>query len=356
MKRTFTYLLLLVLLVCGKQAYNLLISNESIRSNPTGALSDIADEVIAIPLQDSGTHSIKEAKYIRQEVDNLFLISNETLYRFNRKGEFICRITHPDDIRVAGYVVNPANQQLIVLGNTDDIFYYSFNGNLLTRKKLKCDLPENRHMLSISMHNNRIFTTEECIHGDTAGKTATIEKQIVEYDSSFHKLQSHTIRPVDLERSACPIGCLAPEVAVEPGSGTVYAYAPSYQPGNLLRDTLYIKQKRQSQALENLAGKNTLPLLPIRMGSRFWVSTYYNAEDESRNYTFCYDTEKEECWQVKEGLKDNFYQTGNVRRMDPIDPYCHSYCFSKSGEDLRNTFPAQAQGESLVLFIVKLKG
>lgn len=75
MKRTFTYLLLLVLLVCGKQAYNLLISNESIRSNPTGALSDIADEVIAIPLQDSGTHSIKEAKYIRQEGDNLFLIS-----------------------------------------------------------------------------------------------------------------------------------------------------------------------------------------------------------------------------------------------------------------------------------------
>lgn len=186
MKRTFTYLLLLVLLVCGKQAYNLLISNEPIRSNLTGALSDIADEVIAIPLQDSGTHSIKEAKYIRQEGDNLFLISNETLYRFNRKGEFICRITHPDDIRVAGYVVNPANQQLIVLGNTDDIFYYSFNGDLLTRKKLKCDLPENRHMLSISMHNNRIFTTEECVHGDTAGQTATIEKQIVEYDSSFH--------------------------------------------------------------------------------------------------------------------------------------------------------------------------
>ena len=93
MKRTFTYLLLLVLLVCGKQAYNLLISNEPIRSNLTGALSDIADEVIAIPLQDSGTHSIKEAKYIRQEGDNLFLISNETLYRFNRKGEFICRVT-----------------------------------------------------------------------------------------------------------------------------------------------------------------------------------------------------------------------------------------------------------------------
>ncbi len=189
------------------------------------------------------------------------------------------------------------------------------------------------------------------------GQTATIEKQIVEYDSSFHKLQSHTIRPVDLERSACPIGCLAPGSSRGARKRNGLCLRPSYQPGNLLRDTLYIKQKAaKSQTLENLAGKNTLPLLPIRMGSRFWVSTYYNAEDESRNYTFCYDTEKEECWQVKEGLKDNFYQTGNVRRMDPIDPYCHSYCFSKSGEDLRNTFPAQAQGESLVLFIVKLKG
>ena len=124
------------------------------------------------------------------------------------------------------------------------------------------------------------------------GQTATIEKQIVEYDSSFHKLQSHTIRPVDLERSACPIGCLAPEVAVEPGSGTVYAYAPPINPGTYYGTLYILSKKRQSQTLENLAGKNTLPLLPIRMGSRFWVSTYYNAEDESRNYTFCYDTEK----------------------------------------------------------------
>lgn len=89
------------------------------------------------------------------------------------------------------------------------------------------------------MHNNRIFTTEECVHGDTAGQTATIEKQIVEYDSSFHKLQSHTIRPVDLERSACPIGCLAPEVAVEPGSGTVYAYAPPINPGTYYGHFIY---------------------------------------------------------------------------------------------------------------------
>lgn len=73
-------------------------------------------------------------------------------------------------------------------------------------------------------------------------KTATIEKQIVEYDSSFHKLQSHTIRPVDLERSACPIGCLAPEIAVEPGSGTVYAYAPPINPGTYY-GTLYILSK-----------------------------------------------------------------------------------------------------------------
>lgn len=355
MKKTFSYLLLIVLLVCGKQTYNLLISNNSIRGNHSGALSDIADEVIAIPLRDSGSHTIKEAKYIRQEGNNLFLISNETLYRFNRKGEFICRVTDPEDIRVAGYVVNPANQQLIVLGNTDDIFYYSYDGELLTRKKLRSDLPEDRHMLSISMHNNRIFTTEESKQEDTATQTTMIKKQIVEYDTSFQKLQSHSLTQIDLERSGCPIGCLSPEVAIEPGTGTVYAYAPFSQPDNLLRDTLYIKQKRQSKALRDLAGNHTLPLLPIRMGTRFWVSTYYEADDASKNYTFCYDTKKQESWQIHEGLKDNFYQTGPIRRMEPIDPYCHSYCFCKSGKDLDKAFPGQAPEESLVLFIVRLK-
>lgn len=357
MKRAFTYLLLLALSVCGKQAYELFAPGESIRSNPSGALSDIADEVIAIPLQSPEARPIKEARHIRQEGNDLFLISEETLYRFNREGEFICRITHPDDIRVAGYVVNPANRQLIVLGNTDDIFYYSFNGDLLTRKKLKSDLPENRRLLSISMHDNRILTTEEHVRtGDTAGQAVTIEKRIVEYDPSFHPLRSRTVRQIDWERPGCPIGSLSPEVAVEPASGAVYAYAPSLQPENLLRDTLYIRQKRQSQALESLAGGDALPLLPVRMGSRFWVSAYYDAEDKSKNYTFCYDTEKERYWQVKDGLKDNFYQTGNVRRMEPIDPYSQAYCFCKAGADIRGLFPEQARAEGLVLFIVRLKG
>ena len=95
----------IILLACGKQAYDLFISPSASRDYPKGNLSDIADEVIAIPLR----YDIKDAKCIRKEGNDLFLINDEILYRFNRNGELICRITNPEEIHVAGYVIDPAN-------------------------------------------------------------------------------------------------------------------------------------------------------------------------------------------------------------------------------------------------------
>ena len=74
------------------------------------------------------------------------------------------------------------------------------------------------------------------------------------------------------------------------------------------------------------------------MGNRFWISTYHEAADKSHNYTFCCDTKEGKSWQGT-GLKDDFYQTGIIKHMEPIDPYCRSYCFH----------------EAATLFIVKLK-
>ena len=65
---------------------------------------------------------------------------------------------------------------------------------------------------------------------------------------------------------------------------------------------------------------------------------------------FCYDTEKEECWQVKEGLKDNFIKPEMCDEWTLSIPIAIPIVSSKSGRICGNTFPAQAQGESLVLF------
>lgn len=352
MKRTFTYLLIIVLFVCGKQGYDLLSDFHQIQSLHTGSLSDIAEEVVAIPLQDTGGYSIKNARYIRLEGNHLFLVSNRTLFHFNRSGVFIRRITNPEDIQVANYVINPVNQQLIVLGNNDDIFYYSYEGNLLSRRKLDNHLP-NQHLLSLFLHKDRILTSEESIYEDPSTRISCVEKQVVEYDTSFRKIKTHKIAPVNMERSGCPINCLSPLVSVEKDSGEIYVYSPSMQPENLVRDTLYLRQKRQRQALANFTNTGALPLLPIRLGNRIWISSYYNPEDNHKNYMFCYDTKNDQSWQVKEGLKDNFYQTGTVSDLEAMDPYSHSYSFCKSGEAIKKAFPGQE--ESLILFIVKLK-
>ena len=45
---------------------------------------------------------IQDAHDMHEEGENLFVVSQKTLYRFNREGDFICQITQPDDLPVAG--------------------------------------------------------------------------------------------------------------------------------------------------------------------------------------------------------------------------------------------------------------
>ena len=80
---------------------------------------------------------IQDAHDMHEEGENLFVVSQKTLYRFNREGDFICQITQSDEIEVAGYLVDAVKEQLIVLGNVNDIYYYTFDGQLLLKKKLK---------------------------------------------------------------------------------------------------------------------------------------------------------------------------------------------------------------------------
>ncbi|WP_102408444.1 6-bladed beta-propeller [Parabacteroides bouchesdurhonensis] len=352
MKRTFLILLAVTAFVCIQQGYKLMTENNYLENLTSGSLSDIADEVVAIPLKTTEQYTINDAKNIRKEGDNLFLLSEETLYRFNRKGEFICRITDPEVIKVAGYVVNPVSQQLIVLGNIDDIHYYSYEGRLIEKKKLKSDLPEHR-MSSIAMYKNHIWTTEECLKEDSANHVSYMEKQVIEYDSSFQKLETHKLVQADLGRTNYGISCQAPVLGVAEDTGVVYAYSPTSEPGKLLRDTLFLKEQKENG--EQALCSDDILLYPVRFGSRFWISSYYNKKDEDSSYTFCYDIQTNRSWQVQGGFYDNFYQTGQVARLEAMDLYNRSYCFCKSGEEINKAFPEHANEKSPVLFIVKLK-
>ena len=353
MKRTCLALLILFLLLCVKQGYDVFSKETPWEKRFSGSLSDISEEVIAIPLKTAAGESIEKARNIRQEGKNLFLISQKTIYRFNRKGEFICRITDPEEIQVAGYVLNPARQELIVLGNTDDIYYYSYDGKLLDKKKLKSDLPD-RKIFSASLYKNHIWSIEEKVKTkDTMPETSCLEREVVKYDTSFRKIETHPLTCADLGRTGYLPSCFAPQLSVRKDTGELYAYEPFAQPDELERDTLYLRSKEEEKA--KTAAEDTVCLFPLRFGKRMWIATYTNQARNEDNYTFCYDTLQNRCWQVQGGLQDNFYHTGTVAGLEAMDLFADTYCFCKSGEALQKAFPQEARNGNSVLFIVKLK-
>lgn len=377
MKRTFVMLLVGMLLVCARQTYTIFTAGAGAAPvrHLTGCLSDIAEEVVAIPLESPPGDSIDQARQIRREGRELFLINRGVLYRFGCDGRFLSRITDPADIRVAGYIVNPVRRQLIVLGNTDDIFYYSFDGCLLEKKKLKSEWPGHR-VLTAAYHKGHIWSVEEkpAVSTRKAATSATtpaaaplagvkpasapankFEREVVEYDASFRRLDAHLLVEADLGREGRLAACFAPRLSVAEDTGALYAYEPMFTSEHLLRDTLYLKEKWENAERGGLSDTGAIRLYPLCFGSRMWISSYANAADAKQNYLFCYDTRKQTYWEVAGGLRDDFYQTGVVGRLDRmgLDGEVYSYCCS--GEALRDSFPAVAAAKGSVVFFVTLK-
>ncbi|MDR0749827.1 MAG: 6-bladed beta-propeller [Tannerellaceae bacterium] len=332
MKRAFLVLTLLMIALYGRLGYELFTDDLLPGSSLRGSLSDIAETVTAIPLQPVAGEPVDEINCLRREKDNLFLVSNRTLYRFHASGTFICRITNPGVIQVAGYVIDAAAQRLIVLGNEDDIHYYSFTGELLDRKKITGN--EFHRIHSILMHDNYIWTAEENVRFDPSTGQYLVEKQAVKYDSSFQKAEAYELSPASLSGNPSCSFFLQLELAIAADSGNVYACSPPFTPGYLLQDSLLLRSRRFT------AGAAKVSVYPLRFGSRYWLSCYHNPADPAHDYTFCFDSDSGKSWQVAGGFNDDFYHTGRVSRLQALDAFSNSYYYSKPG----------------AVFIVRLRG
>ncbi|MDR1937041.1 MAG: 6-bladed beta-propeller [Tannerellaceae bacterium] len=350
MKRAFLLLLFVLVALYGKLAYDLRTEDTSPANLPEGVLSDIAEKVTAIPLQAADGHRIEKPGSIRQEGRNLFLVSNGALYRFDLSGNFIGQVTRPG-MEVAEYVIDPLRKRLIVFGNADEVAYYTFDGQLLERKKLDGKTPR-RRMQAVAMYRDCIWTAEERVCSDPLTNERYLEKQLVKYDSSFREMESHRLLAADLpEKSLVPFfGSLG--IGVAEDSGMVYAYASPLLPDHLLRDSLRLKYRWDSG---QVSAGDGFAAFPLRFGRRFWIASSCDPYDPSQNYTFCFDRDTNRSWQLNGGFEDDFYRTGAIARWQAMDVYSHAYCFYKSGEEVKHLFPQAASSGNPVVFIVKLK-
>ena len=180
--KQITYIILAaMLLLCGGFGYERLMADRDTDMNRKGELSDIVESVTAILLKPINGKSLTDAHDIQKDGNDLFLICQGILYRFNRQGELVCQITQPEEIKVAGYLVYSLKKQLIVLGNVDDIYYYTFDGELLFKKKLRKDFNEEQ-LLSAVLYKGKIYTAERVIEKDTLHRPC-VKQQVIKREA-----------------------------------------------------------------------------------------------------------------------------------------------------------------------------
>lgn len=353
MKRGCIFLLLFLSVIGLRQAYLRLTTDEATEKHVRGVLSDIAEEVIAIPLQTPvGVQPITQARNIHKDGNDLFLVSRNTLYHFNREGEFISQITQPGEIQVAGYVVDSRKQEIIVLGNKDDIHYYTYQGVLLKKKKLKSNLSQHQ-ITSALFYQNKIYTTEKKLQKIPGKVQPQLTNSVVAYDTSFRKIEEKPLTEVYTGRKALGPNMRRPVLQVRKDSGELYAYAESPQPDLLLRDSLFIYHQQEKDGEKTQ--EESVALYPVCLGTRYWIASYENTREPEENYTFCFDHARNESWQLKGGFQDDFYHTGQISRLSPLGIDSSTYTFCQSGKVLEESFPNQAGRASAVVFIVRLK-
>lgn len=347
MKKTCLLLLLLVSIIYINEGYKIFCNENPAICATQGFLSDVAEEVIAVPLETNESCRLRYATQIKRDKGDLFLVSNRQLYHFKCSGEFVNQITWNSRFSVADYVIDPLEKQLIVMDDNENVYYYDYDGVLIEQKSLAGINPLNSPTRMI-YHDRHIWITAQSLSPcKEEPARMNVDQWLYKFDTTLNLQASRRLTAADLGRFY--IGaCISTELSV--ADGNVYAHSPSLQPEELLADTLYLISRNKLNIHDEYSS-----ILPLRIAGRYLLSTYSDAAEEQRSYTFCYDRYENHAYNVAGGFDDNFYQTGKVPDLQALDAYNRSFCYSRSSEEVKAAFPDRTGDDNPVLFIVRMK-
>ena len=136
MRKTFNLLFICLIALYGWIGYQVIHTTDLPQCQPEGSLSDVAEEVIAIPLKTNGHCSLNKIKMIKRDREDIFLVSDRQLYHFNSSGQFLGQITAHlpgtrQPVELVDYAVDPVHDRLVVIGTGHEVYYYDYDGQLL---------------------------------------------------------------------------------------------------------------------------------------------------------------------------------------------------------------------------------
>ncbi|MDR0348581.1 MAG: 6-bladed beta-propeller [Tannerella sp.] len=314
----------------------------------SGRLSDISDEIIAIPLETTSECKINNIRQVQCDQADIFILNNNEICHFDRSGRFINKILTGNDSSIQNYTVNSDAGQLIILDSLQQLHYYSYNGNKLHQKDIRhTDLW--RTLYNVVYHGQSLWAIAENLTENNC-----LEKRLYKFDTEFNLQEAVKLCNVDLGRFYLE-GNFTPELSVI--DGMICVYSPSSYKETVLEDTLYLVAHNSltyHPAAELIAESRPVYYqMPVRIHRRFMVSSYRHNCSEAENYLFCYDRKENKAYGC--GFADDFYRTGLVKDLQALDVHNNQFYFCKSGEALSASFPERTENDNPVLFFVTLK-
>ena len=314
------------------------------------SLSGITQKVTAILLETNAQCKLTEISQVKTAPSNIFIQSENELYRFNLSGSFLNQIPVNHHTRIQKYAVNTDAQHIIVLDSLSMLYYYAYDGSLLFTKDVEAEL-SGHTILDFAYHDHFLWVVTNKV-----AKNNAIEKWICKLDISFRLLESTQLATVKLGRFYLE-GNFTSELYV--ADNKVYVYSPFSYKETILQDTMYIissGQLNQEQLYPHKV-KTDFPAysIPCILGSRYLIASYQTNVSETANYLFCFDTKTYQSFGMN-GFNDDFFHTGIVKNILPYNTDNQEYYFCKSGKDVSAAFPERDENDNPVLFVVRLNG
>ncbi|MDR3266223.1 MAG: 6-bladed beta-propeller [Tannerella sp.] len=331
MKRTVYLLVTIILITYGYQAYKAVSEhlNDRIKIKMKGVLSDITDKVASIPLETPDSSEVTNVKRVLKDEDNIFLISNNRLLHYDISGKFknhIARDVAENDEYIRSYTLNVEQRQVIVIDSQRNILTYSYNGNFISKKTLSHQWQK---ISALEFYNGYLWAAAETyVKSNDSENSYKIVNKLFKIDYQMNIVSETVLKTVDVGRKQMLNFGYATEILS--GEDGLYAYSSPYNMKYLLEDTLHILQQKKIPVLHigEIFGSGCI--YNVRRGGRFFIS--------NNGFTFCYDDRNHTAYQLNKGFKDNFFDTGFVSDLQPVDVYCNTYCYMNTAENATNLY------------------
>lgn len=307
-------------------------------------LSAIADRVTAVPLETNAECSIDRPEKVICSGRDIFVLCNNLIYRFNRNGAFQNSVSLQSDGRILDYTVHPQLQQLIVLDRFRHVHFYTFDG--VERRQEDLSAPTGKLALKhIACYSNALWFTFERLSPENV-----FENGLLRFDLADRNVEYFDLPDVDLGRSSVHRH-FAPEFAVS--ENTPYVYSPFAERDNILRDTLYLLAHEAFDS--DSRAETPFCIYPVRIDRRYLIASYGENTARQSNFLFVFDRNSRTSFEMN-GFRDDFFDTGVVTDIRPLNTNGREYYFYKTGKDAAKPFPERDERDNPVLFFVRLNG